>query len=200
MARYATPVMIVVVLFAARAWLATAGSTPEGQPALAELHDLQALKSEFNREAGKMRVIISLAPTCPYCLKGATTIERILSTHRDRALVVFNVWQPILPTDWGKPGTRVLGRLSDRRVRQYWDAEHLVARALERSSQGRELQPNCCFERGIWWDFMAVYPPGVQWDDVLPEPMLLDGTVDDAAPAFERFLTATAEGRRPETR
>jgi hypothetical protein len=186
--RYLTMVGIVVVLFAARAWLATAGATPDGQPLLVELRDLDGLKADFNREAGKMRVIISLAPSCPYCLKGATEIARILARSHEHQLVVFNVWQPILATDWGKPGTSALHRLSDVRVWQFWDADRLVARALERSSFGRERQPSCCFQRGIWWDFIAVYPPGAQWGDTLPEPVLLDGTVVDAAPAFEALL------------
>ncbi len=150
---------------------------------------LDGLKADFNREAAKMRVIISIAPSCPYCLKGATEIERILRRRPDHQVVLFNVWQPILATDWGKPGTGALGRLADARVRQFWDAEHLVARVLELSSAGRELQPSCCFQHGIWWDFIAVYPPGKQWDSVLPEPVLLEGTVADAAPAFEALLS-----------
>jgi hypothetical protein len=84
----------------------------------------------------------------------------------------------------------VLHRLTDARVRQFWDRDRLVARLLEQSSSGRELQPSCCFQRGVWWDLIAVYPPGVRWGDVLPEPVLLDGTVADAAPAFEALLLA----------
>jgi len=186
--RYLAPAGIVVLLFVARAWLSTAGATPEGQPALAYVNNLEALKAEFNRDVAKTRVIISLSPSCPYCLKGATAIARILAKHRERPLVVLTVWQPILPTDWGKPGTGALHRLSDARVRQFWDAEHIVARALEQSSQGRELQPSCCFQNGIWWDLIAVYPPGATWDATLPEPVLLEGTVEDAAPAFESLL------------
>ena len=186
--RYLTLVGIVVLLFGARVWLATGGATPDGQPPLVDLHSLDGLKADFNREAAKMRVIISIAPTCPYCLKGATEIERILRRRPDHQVVLFNVWQPILATDWGKPGTGALRRLADARVRQFWDAEHLVARVLELSSAGRELQPSCCFERGVWWDFIAVYPPGPQWGDVLPVPVLLEGTVADAAPAFEALL------------
>ena len=186
--RYLSLASMVVLLFLARLWLAAAGSTPDGQPLLVELRNVDALKADFNREAGTMRVIISLSPSCPYCLKGATEIARILASNRERQLVVFNVWQPILPTDWGRPGTSALHRLADARVRQFWDADRLVARAVEHSSAGRELQPSCCFQRGIWWDFIAVYPPGTQWGDVLPEPVLLEGTVADAAPAFEALL------------
>jgi hypothetical protein len=186
--RYLAPVGIVVLLLLARAWLATAGSTPEGQPPLAGLNNLEALKAEFNRESARMRVIILLSPSCPYCLKGASEIERLLTKHREHPLVVFNVWQPILPTDWGKPGTGALRRLADARVRQFWDADHRVVVALEQSSRGRDLQPGCCFHKDIWWDLMAVFPPGAEWGDTLPEPVLLEGTVDDAAPAFDALL------------
>jgi hypothetical protein len=186
--RYLTLAGSVILLFLARMWLATAGSPPAGQPPLVELRNLDGLKAEFNREVGKMRVILSLAPSCPYCLKGSTEIARILAARREHQLVVFNVWQPILPTDWARPGTSVLHRLTDARVRQFWDADRLVARAVEQSSSSRELQPSCCFQHGIWWDFIAVYPPGKQWDSVLPEPVLLEGTVADAAPAFEALL------------
>jgi hypothetical protein len=179
---------VLLPVLLARVWMATAGSTPAGQPPLVVLDDVEALKAEFNREAEKTRVIILLSASCPYCLKGASTIERILTKYRERPLVVFNVWQPILATDWGKPGTGALHRLSDVRVRQFWDADHIVAKLLERSSQGRELQPSCCFERDIWWDLMAVFPPGGAWNDTLPVPVLLEGTVDDAAPAFEALL------------
>jgi hypothetical protein len=173
----------------ARVWLATAGSTPEGQPLLSDLNDLKVLKAQFNHEAERTRVIILLSASCPYCLKGASEIERILTKHREHPLVVFTVWQPILPTDWGKPGTGALHRLSDARVRQFWDADHIVAKALERSSQDRDLQPDCCFHRDIWWDLMAVYPPGAVWNETLPVPVLLNGTVEDAAPAFESLIT-----------
>jgi hypothetical protein len=190
--RYLAPAGVVVLLFVLllgiRALLATAGSTPEGQAALAEMNNLDALKAEFNRESAKTRVIISLSPSCPYCLKGASAIERILAKHQQRPIAVFNVWQPILATDWGQPGTGALHRLSDVRVRQFWDAHHLVANALEQSFEQRDPQPACCFQNGIWWDLMAVFPPGAEWRDTLPEPLLLEGTVDEAAPAFEALL------------
>ena len=192
--RYLAPVAIVVLLLLARVWMATGGATPAGQPPLADVPTLDALRAEFNRDAAKMRVILSLAPTCPYCLKGGSGIERLLARQpRTIRCVVYDVWQPVLPTDWGKPGTGALARLSSPRVRQFWDGERLVARAVEHSSQGRALQPNCCFERGLWWDFIAVYPPGGHWTDKLPEPLLLDGTVDDALPAFEALLTTPTD-------
>jgi len=62
--RYFAPAGVAVLLLLARGYLATAGSTPEGQPPLAGLNNLAALKAQFNREAARMRVIILLSPSC----------------------------------------------------------------------------------------------------------------------------------------
>lgn len=187
--RYWVVAGVPLFVLLARVWLATAGTTPEVQPPLADLNDPGSLKAQFNREASKMRSVILVSASCPYCLKGASEIERILAKNPERAIAVFVVWQPILATDWGKPGTGALHRLSDARVRQFWDAKHTIAKVLEQSSHGRELQPSCCFQRDIWWDLMAVYAPGVEWNETLPQPLLLDGTVEDAAPKFESLIT-----------
>lgn len=41
---------------------------------------------------------------------------------------MFAVWEPILITDWSAPTTFALRRLADRRVRQFWDKDHAMAR------------------------------------------------------------------------
>ena len=86
-----------------------------------------------------------------------------------------------------QPGTGPLGRLSDSRVRQFRDAEHTVARALKASFAAREDTLGCCITDDIWWDLIAVFPPGAVWNERFPEPLLLDGTVEDVA---ERFVAA----------
>lgn len=70
------------------------------------------------------------------------------------------MWEPVLPTDFGTPSTMTLKRVSDLRVSQYWDKEHLVSRLLgerDRSS--------------VVWDYVAVYQPGKLWDHAPPEPV-----------------------------
>jgi len=185
----------VAIVLGARAWLSTPGATPAGQPTLVVVTDLETLKSEFNREAAKPRAIIILSASCPYCLKGATAIERILATYRELPLVAFVVWQPILATDWGQPGTGALHRLADARVRQFWDADHHVAGAFKTSFEGRDDQPQCCYQDGIWWDLMAAFPPGGEWRDRLPEPALLGGTVEDVAGQFDALLAKLSRTR-----
>jgi hypothetical protein len=92
---------------------------------------------------------------------------------------VFTVWEPILPTDYSSPGSGVLARLSDPRVSQYWDKNHLFAEQLARrlKSDPEHPRPRCCDESGIDWDEVAVYRQVESWDDKLPRAVFLDGPV-----------------------
>jgi len=55
-------------------YLTRTGHAPAGQPKLMELKasSLSTLQAGFNRESGKLRVILLLSPTCPTCLEGAS--------------------------------------------------------------------------------------------------------------------------------
>jgi hypothetical protein len=72
---------------------------------------------------------------------------------------VFVVWEPVLPTDLRAPSTATLKRLSDPRVSQYWDKQHVVSRLLGERDHS-----------SIVWDYVAVYQPGKLWDQAPPEP------------------------------
>ena len=103
-------------------------------------------------------------------------------------MVVFAVWEPILPTDWSAPGSGVLGRVNDRRVRQFWDPGHIVAAAIKKAEVSGALHPDCCVGKGFLWDLTAAYPPGERWSDALPDPVLLNGTVVRNAAALESIV------------
>ena len=92
-------------------------------------------------------------------------------------LRVLTVWEPMLATDWGRPLTLVLRRLSDARVRQFWDETHLVAKQI--AADAREPQPvaDCCDDDGILWDAVVVYPKGAVWRDRLPTAAYVNGPV-----------------------
>ncbi len=91
---------------------------------------------------------------------------------------MFVVWEPILPMDWfGRPASSALGRLPDKRVRQFWDEERLIADQVARDAREPQPEPDCCFADGILWDLAAVYPKGELWGDQLPPATVFDGPV-----------------------
>jgi len=106
-------------------------------------------------------------------------------------VVVFAVWEPILPTDWSAPGTSVLNRLNDRRVRQFWDPGHVLAGAIKKAEMTGKLHPDCCERKGFLWDLTAAYAPGTRWSDNPPEPVLLNGTMVQNADALESIVAKT---------
>lgn len=98
---------------------------------------------------------------------------------------VFAVWEPILVTDWSKPGNRVLGRITDSRARQIWDSQHLVAKQLAKDARPPQPEQECCMNDGILWDLAAVYPPDAQWKEAMPPAVLFNGTVVDMEQQIE---------------
>src|SRR6516162_3055021 len=83
------------------------------------------------------------------------------------AVRVLVVWEPMLPTDWDVPSGMVQSRISDSRVVQFWDKDHLVAKELKQQfPSSRNL---CCQRNGVLWDVAAVYPAGVEWGVAAPK-------------------------------
>ncbi len=101
---------------------------------------------------------------------------------------VYAVWLPILSFD-SRPGDLVLRRMTDRRVRQFWDSGRLVAEEVAHHGDPRQKEPECCFHRrGVLWDLAAVYPPGGSWGERLPLASVFGGPVISQTEAIRREL------------
>jgi hypothetical protein len=93
----------------------------------------------------------------------------------------FVIWEPVLATDWTRPATPTLQRISDPRVAQFWDKERLISHAMGEHDR-----------KSIIWDYIGVYPRGGIWSDGPPEPLyhgrpVVDVT-DDAIAALNKAL------------
>ena len=99
------------------------------------------------------------------------------------------VWEPILATDWKSPSGNTLGRIPDRRVRQFWDAKHVVANTLNEIVKRRSPQPepSCCVQKGFYWDDAILYAPHVHWKDE-PTAVFWNGPVVRIIPGLEKAL------------
>ena len=107
------------------------------------------------------------------------------------------VWEPVLATDFAAPLTRVLGRLKDPRVIQYWDPDRLLSGDMVRSVNenprrfGREeaLPPDF-----VAWDVVAVFGREARWERDLPTPVHYGGpvvhSIDGVRKAIEEQLAA----------
>lgn len=89
-------------------------------------------------------------------MRGSSAIEDVLKQFPSGKFKVFVVWEPILPSDWQRPATPVLSRVSDLRAAQYWDHDHLVSKVLREHISPDD--PNCCEHNGHLWDLVALYP------------------------------------------
>jgi len=115
---------------------------------------------------------------------GASAAEEVLQREKSDRLTVLVVWEPILASDWSRPTRPVLGRISDQRVMQFWDKDHLIAKQLDQ--QLSTVQPSCCRHEGVLWDLVAVYPRGVQWGG--SQPVFVDGPVAKVDAVLARRL------------
>jgi hypothetical protein len=80
-----------------------------------------------------------------------------------------------------------MARISDPRVVQFWDKDHLVAGELRQ--QFPSSQALCCQRGGILWDFVALYPDKVQWG--ISAPAFFGGAVLDVARDVRQHLSAS---------
>jgi len=92
----------------------------------------------------------------------------------------------MLPTDWARPSGMVQSRVSDSRVVQFWDKDHLVAGELKRQFPSSDKL--CCQRNGILWDVVAIYPPRVEWGTAAPA--YFGGAVLDVADGVRQQLSS----------
>ena len=105
------------------------------------------------------------------------------------------VWEPILATDFGAPTTFVLRRAPDRRVHQYWDPGHVLAKQMAADARPPQPKQECCTRSGNLWDMAAVYPKGVRWEDRMPIATVFNGPVVDITEAIKAALTTNGPSK-----
>ncbi len=92
----------------------------------------------------------------------------------------------MLVTDWHRPSSSTLDRIADARARQFWDPEHLVSQELSRirKAQPGVAQPDCCEDKGYFWDEALLYAPHSKWKD-MPVSVFWNGPVWKIIPGLE---------------
>lgn len=128
-------------------------------------------------------------------MRGSSAIEKVLNEEMSKKLDVLVVWEPMLPTDWRRPTSGTLSRISDPRVAQFWDPDHLVAHEIERGNPPASVLPPplCCNDHNTYWDMAILYPRGATWSANAPAPLFRDGPVVRVASEVEAKLNQIAQ-------
>lgn len=114
---------------------------------------------------------------------------------KELKLRVLVVWEPMLPTDWRKPTSGTLSRISDGRAVQFWDPGHLVAHEIERDDSPSSLlpAPECCEDNHTYWDMAILYPDSATWSAKAPAAIFRDGPVVRVTPQVAAKLSQDAQ-------
>lgn len=118
----------------------------------------QPLRDAFNADAGKVRLLMYVSPTCGECLRGAKlTQEHVLAAVADPNLRIYVVWAP---KNGGREQDvgRVTHLVTDPRAAQYWDAHRVVTDAYDLMLS---LAGPCA---GIF----TLYGPRARWEGATP--------------------------------
>jgi hypothetical protein len=117
--------------------------------------------------------------------------------------MVIVVWESVpssgLPE--AAPTPKELALLSHTPVRQIWDPNHLLSRALYDTHQAHPDGPAQASlrtdkrEDGILYDTVVLFAPGARWEQTLPSPIYLDGGVSAVLPEVDKRLNAALRPR-----
>jgi hypothetical protein len=116
-------------------------------------------------------------------------MQKLLEQHPSAVVRVFAVWEPVRFVDWQRPTTAALARLSDPRVAQFWDHDHILANQIENDAAASQGRPNCCEAKSILFDLVAVYPAAAKWGDHLPPPVIFDGPIMNVVPKIQPIIS-----------
>ena len=79
---------------------------------------------------------------------------------------VFVVWEPVLVTDWRRPGGSQTSYVPDRRAGHFWDIGRRLSAVYGGSSNLDALaatRQKAFRMKNVIWDAALVYPPGARW-------------------------------------
>jgi hypothetical protein len=118
----------------------------------------QRLQNAFNADAGTVRVLALVSPTCGNCLRGAADLQQhIFAAIGDGRLRGYIVWVPKLD---GREAnvSEATHTVADSRAGHYWDANGYLVHAYD-AVLGLHQDA---------WDVYLLYGPNAHWDGPNP--------------------------------
>lgn len=152
---------------------------------------LSALKSQFNRDPSKPRLLAIFSPTCGGCIYGAKALQheakKVPLLAQDAELIV--VWVFMLPSDNESEGRKAAQLFDFPGARHFYDGQNEIGRLLRAEQfpnairdalatlpaehpmrKSLEERKNLPPEKMRVWDSVLIFPPGARWDEHTPKP------------------------------
>jgi hypothetical protein len=140
------------------------------------------VKPAFNADAGKVRVLMVVSPTCGECLEGASEVsEQVAEINQGKAVPLYVLW---VPRRGGREkdvpaATRVI---ADTSAHEFWDGNDLLGMQYKQVLGWR----------GNAWDVYMVYGPKVQWTgDLPPAPGFFMHQTSEKGPRLDAAVFGT---------
>lgn len=128
---------------------------------------LDPLRTRFNQDIGKVRLILIVDPTCPPCRWGASEIQKdVLETIHSDHLAVYVVWIPVLnfqdEVTLQKNGLKESSRVPDSRAIHYTDPSGFAGKQYSAILKFPYHSPA--------WDVYLAFGADARWGDSVPTP------------------------------
>jgi hypothetical protein len=141
-----------------------------------------AVRTAFNADAGKVRVLVVVSPTCGACLEGATEVSQEVATiNRERTVPLYLLCLLCVlcvPRQGGrdKDVPAATRRVADSSAHEFWDGNDLP---------GTDYKQVLGW-RGNAWDVYMLYGPKAQWNgDLPPAPDFFMHQTSDKGPQLD---------------
>ncbi len=122
--------------------------------------DNRELRQRFDQDAGKVRLIVLLSPTCGNCMRMARMIQRyLLEEVKDPRLAMYVVWGPMQESDNPEVAKKMLVHVTDSRAVHFWTPSTDLAKQFSQPLN-TELAA---------WDVIFFFGPQARWTDP-PKP------------------------------
>lgn len=116
----------------------------------------EELAAAFDADRERVRLLLTLSPTCGVCLNSARVVQRyLMDALDDRRLAAYVVWGPMLGEEERADAEKATVFLADPRSRHFWTDRHDLAEALAPVVGLPAGEPA--------WDVFLLYPAGVRW-------------------------------------
>jgi hypothetical protein len=129
---------------------------------------LQPLKNQFNADAGKVRLLLVLDPSCPPCRKGASIIrENVMDKISTDKLVAYVIWVPLLNLQ----DSATLQRHAHEYAKLLPGSARVTHYSDPQANTGKSYGPIIGVPYGApAWDVYLAFAADAHWGDAPPTP------------------------------